>query len=194
MADTKISAMSAAGALTGAELVPLVQDGVNVKSSVIDIHNFRNAYGAWSDQTDQVGSVTAGTPMIFTVADVSDGVTLLDATKFVVPNTGVYNIQFSSQFKNSDNVQHDATIWLRKNGVDVPNTGGQITVPGRKSANILGFAIAAWNYFITLDAADYIEIIWIPESLSLTMEHVPASLSPAYPEIPSVIATIQQVA
>ena len=41
MADTKISAMTAATTpLTGAELVPLVQDGVNVKSTIEGINQF----------------------------------------------------------------------------------------------------------------------------------------------------------
>ena len=37
MADTKISAMSAAGALDGSELVPIVQGGANVRTTVTAI-------------------------------------------------------------------------------------------------------------------------------------------------------------
>ena len=60
MADQKISAMTAASALTGAELVPLVQSGVNVKSTVSALAAFAqstfSAYGAWQDSTTQIGS------------------------------------------------------------------------------------------------------------------------------------------
>jgi len=44
MADTKISAMPAASALTGAELVPVIQGGVNVRTTVQDISDFNASY------------------------------------------------------------------------------------------------------------------------------------------------------
>jgi hypothetical protein len=40
MADEKISAMPLAGALTGTEVLPMVQDGENVKVAVATIVNF----------------------------------------------------------------------------------------------------------------------------------------------------------
>jgi len=71
MADTKISAMpNATTPLTGAELVPLVQSGVNVKSTISAYNDFvRDSYfnhGAFSSNADQTGSITAGTAMTFT--------------------------------------------------------------------------------------------------------------------------------
>ena len=42
MADTKISAMPSASTLTGAELVPLVQGGVNVQTDLDGIKTFIN--------------------------------------------------------------------------------------------------------------------------------------------------------
>lgn len=45
MADEKISAMPAAAALTGAEIVPLLQGGANVKSTAQDIANLAPASG-----------------------------------------------------------------------------------------------------------------------------------------------------
>lgn len=194
MADTKISEMTAAALpLTGAELVPIVQTGTNKKTTVSDIVTFNTAYGAWSDANDQTGSITDGTAMLFTSQDVADGITLVDGTKFTVPNTGVYNFQFSAQFKNIQNEQEDVTIWFRKNGTDLPNSATQITVPARKSAGIFGYSVAAWNIFLDLNSADYIELIWLPTSLGVTLEHLPASVTPAYPAIPSIIATMNQV-
>jgi hypothetical protein len=36
--------------------------------------------------------------------------------------------------------------------------------------------------------------VWLPTSTSVTLEHLPASVTPAYPAIPSIIATMVQVA
>lgn len=193
MADQKISAMPSASALTGAELVPLVQGGANVKTTVSTLINFSRVYGAFSSTADQTGSVSAGTAMTFTGTDIADGVTLASGSHLVVPNTGKYNLQFSAQLQNTDNAQNDVTIWFRINGVDVPNSATQITVPARKSAGIYGFAVAAWNIFLDMTAGQYAEIIWLPVSTQVSIQAIPASVSPAYPAIPSVIATMNQV-
>jgi hypothetical protein len=194
MADQKISAMPNAATLTGAELVPLVQSGANVKTTLSSLRAFDNAYGGFSDSTDQVGNVSAGTVVTFNTVDVADGVTLVSASRITVPNTGVYNLQFSIQFKNTSNAQEDGTVWLRINGVDLANSATQYTVPARKSASIFGYQVAALTFLLNLNANDYVEIAWIPTAAAVTIEHLPPSLSPAYPAIPSVIATMMQVA
>lgn len=193
MADTKISAMTAATLpLTGTELVPIVQGGDNKKTTVGDIAAINVAYGAWSDSTDQTGSTTAGTAMTFNTQDVTDTVTLVDNTKITVPHTGIYDLQFSSQFRNTDNAQHEVVVWFKVNGTDVPNSATRLTVPSRKSSNIYGYAVAAWNIFLDMNSSDYVEVFWQPSSLLITMEHDSAGAT--YPAIPSVIVTIQQVA
>lgn len=194
MADQKISAMPSATTLTGAELVPLVQSGANVKTTLDVLRAYDNAYGGFSDSTDQTGSVAAGTVMTFNTIDVTDGVTLVSGSRITVPNTGKYQLQFSSQFKNTNNAQEDATVWLRINGVDLGNSATQYTIPARKSAGIFGYGVASLTFLLSMNANDYVEIVWIPTNTTVIMEHLPASVTPAYPAIPSVIATMTQVA
>lgn len=69
MADEKISAMPAAGALTGNEVVPLVQGGNNVKSLLSAILTFfAGAPGAIGGTTPNTGA--------FTTVTASGGVTV----------------------------------------------------------------------------------------------------------------------
>lgn len=194
MSDQKISAMPAAATLTGAELVPLVQSGANVQTTLNAIRAFDNAYGGFSDGTDQTGSISAGTVMTFNTVDVADGITLASGSQITVPNIGKYSLQFSAQFKNTDNAQHDTTVWLRINGVDLANSATQYTIPQRKSASIFGYGVASLTFMLDLTANDYVQIVWLPSNATVTLEHLPASVSPAYPAIPSIIATIFQVA
>lgn len=193
MADQKISAMPTAAALDGTELVPLVQSGANVKATISTLSQFAHNYGAFSDSTDQTGSVSAGTAMTFNTTDIADGVTVASNSRLTVPEDGIYDLQFSAQLKNTDNSQHEVIIWFRVNGVDVANSATHITVPARKSASIFGYAVASWNIFLDMNASQYVEIIWLPSSTLVTVEHLPSSASPAYPASPSVIATVQQV-
>ena len=193
MADQKISAMPNAATLTGAELVPMVQGGANVKTTLDAIKAAGRTFGAFSSANDQTGSITSGTVMTFTGTDIADGITLASGSQLTVPNDGIYNLQFSAQLKNVENAQHDVTIWFRINGSDVPNSATQVTVPARKSAGIFGYGVASWNIFLDMNAGDYAQIVWLPEIVTLTLEALPSSVSPAYPSIPSVIATMNQV-
>lgn len=194
MADQKISAMPSAATLTGAELIPLVQSGANVKTTLDTLRAFDNAYGGFSDSTDQAGNVSAGTVITFNTIDVADGVSLVDNSKITVPNAGKYNLQFSIQFKNTNNAQDDATVWLKINGSDLANSATQYTIPARKSAGIFGYGVASLTFLLDLNANDYVQIFWVPTNVLVSIEHLPASVSPAYPAIPSIIASMIQVA
>jgi hypothetical protein len=194
MADQKISAMPSASTLTGAELIPLVQSGVNVQATLDVIRGYDNAYGAWSDSTDQTGSITAGTAVTYNTQDVSDGITLASNSRVTVPNTGKYNLQFSLQFKNIENAQQEVVIWLKVNGLDLANSATIYTIPARKNASIFGYNVGALTFLLDLTANDYVEVFWLPSIATLTMEHLPASVSPAYPAVPSAIVQMIQTA
>ena len=198
MADQKISAMpSAATPLTGAELVPLVQGGSNVQSTLSNFGEYARTkyfnHGAWQDTTIQTNGITAGAPFTFNTADVLDGITLVDNSKLTVPLTGVYNIQWSGQFQNVENTIEDVTVWLRINGVDVAGSAGVISLAARKSATIFARTIIGWNYFLSLTAGQYVQIVWLPSVASITVPSFPASITPAHPSTASVIVTVNQV-
>jgi hypothetical protein len=152
-------------------------------------------YGAFQDSTDQTAaSTTTAYPMTFDTTDFSNGVYLSNSSRMNVRNAGIYNVQFSVQLENTDNVQHDVDIWFRKNGTNITASNSKFTVPARKSASIFGHVIAAINYFVELAANDYIEIVWRTESTDVSLEQTPAESSPTRPATPSVIATMQYVA
>ena len=199
MADQKISAMPTATVpLTGAELMPLVQDGANVKSTISAYGDYARTkyfnHGAWQDTTTQTGSITAGTPFKYNTADVTDGVTLVSGSRLTVPIAGVYNIQWSGQFQNVENTIENVIVWLRIDGVDVAGSAGQISIDARKSATIFAKTIIGWNYFLTLTAGQYVEIVWLPSVASITLPALPATLvAPIHPSTASVIVTVNQV-
>ena len=152
-------------------------------------------YGAFQDSTDQTAaSTTVAYPMTFDTTDFSNGVYLSNSSRMNVRNAGIYNLQFSVQLENIDNVQHDVDIWFRKNGTNITASNSKFTVPARKSASIFGHVIGAINYFVELAANDYVEIVWRTESTDVSLEQTPAESSPTRPATPSVIATMQYVA
>ena len=199
MADTKISAMSnAATPLTGAELVPLVQSGVNLKSTIANFGQYARStfsnYGAFQDTTAQTGSVTTPNLMTFNTTDYTSGVTLVSGTRLTAAVAGTYNFQWSAQFQNLDQFPQDVTVWIRVNGTDVPGSAGRIGISGRKSAGVATHNISGWNYFVGLTAGQYIELVWVPTNIAVTIQTYPLSIGPpATPSTASIVATMNQV-
>lgn len=126
-----------------------------------------------------------------TVASTTITATLPSMITFDVD--GIYNIQYSIQFTNTDNnTIHDVDVWFRQNDVDISNSNSVYSVPG-KHTGANGQLIAAINFFATITAGDVIEIVWHTSSSTVYIETIPAQVSPIRPEAPSVIATAQFV-
>lgn len=151
-------------------------------------------WGSFWDNTSQAATANTPTPMLFCITDPSStGVFLSNGSRINIVNSGVYNIQFSAQFQNvANNIVHDTTIWLRINGVDVPDTAGFVSVEGQHSGTP-GSSLPAWNYILPMSAGDYVEIYYHVDDTALSLVTLPVGVSPVHPSSPAVIATVQQV-
>jgi hypothetical protein len=151
-------------------------------------------YGAFQDSTNQVAAnTTTAYPITFDTTDYTNGVTLSNSSRLNVAQAGIYNIQFSIQFKNTTNDGQDVDVWFRKNGTNISNSNSRFHLSARKSMGDPSHLIAALNFFVNLAANDYVEIMWRTTSTSVSIEHFAASSSPTRPAVPSVIATLSFV-
>ena len=147
-------------------------------------------YGAFSDITNQTAAViNTGYPMLLGVTDLTNGVTVVSGSRVTIANTGIYNIQWSGQITNTTASNHDVTIWLRKNGVDVAGSAGVVIVPP-KHGLFNGHILPAWNYLIDTIAGDYYEFVWSTENISVYLSFTGAGSPP--PSAASVIVTVTQ--
>ena len=153
-----------------------------------------NPYGAFQDGTDQTAAnTTTAYAVTFDTTDFSNGVTLSNSSRLNVAQSGIYNLQFSIQFKNTTNDGQDVDVWFRKNGTNIDNSNSRFHLTQRKSAGDPSHLIAALNFFVSLAANDYVEIMWRTTNTSVSIEHFAAGTSPTRPAIPSVIATLSFV-
>ena len=151
-------------------------------------------YGAFQDSTDQVAvSTTVAYPVTFDTTDFSNGVTVASNSRITVANAGLWNLQFSIQLTNTTSATHDVDIWFRVNGTNVPASNSRFGLAPRKSVGDPYHIIAALNYFVSLNATDYVEIMWRTNDVGVYIEHYPVSASPTRPAIPSAIATLSFV-
>ena len=151
-------------------------------------------YGAFQDTTTQaVASTTTAYPMTFDTTDYTKGIYIGSPTsRIYVRNSGLYNLQFSSQLTNADTAIHDVDIWIRKNGTNVSGTNGKVAVPNSHGGTS-GHMLPAWNYFIDLLAGEYVELVWASESTQVSMEFLAAQTTPTRPSTASVIASMSYV-
>jgi len=151
-------------------------------------------YGAFEDGTDQsAANTTTAYAITFDTTDYSNGITLSNSSRLNVAQAGIYNIQFSVQLENSTNDTQDVDIWFRKNGTDVAKSNSVFGLPARKSSGDPSHSVAALNFFISLAANDYIQIMWRTSNIGVTIQHYVAGTSPTRPITPSVIATVSFV-
>ena len=161
------------------------------------------------------GAITAGTKVVSQTSGTAGGVgsyvvsvsqerTSLTITgtlqsKIMVENSGIYNLQWSGQFQNTDNQIHDISVWLRKDATgaatDIDGSTGFVSIPARTSASAGDEAhmIVGWNYLIELQANEYVELWWSANLDTVSLQHYAAATSPTRPSTASVIATLSFV-
>jgi hypothetical protein len=194
MADQKISAMPSASTLVGDELVPLVQDGANVKATANDINAIITNHGFFYSMADQIVSANTANPVEIEETGFAQNISVVDDTKITIAVPGVYNLQFSLQLANSSSQIHTASFWIRLNGQNYANSNTDIDVPSSHGGNP-GKIVAAWNIMgISTAPNDYVELMWSTNNAAVTIEHIDGQSNPTRPATPSAIITIQQVA
>ena len=107
-------------------------------------------------------------------------------TRIYVYTPGTYNFQFSAQATKSSASLGYMWIWPAISGTDVPNSSGRVSFQGSNSD-----LIAAWNWFLPMNAGDYFELKWAVDDLNIVLVQ---DATPAFgPDIPAVILTANRV-
>jgi hypothetical protein len=150
-------------------------------------------YGQFSDTTIQSGSANTAYSMKFNTTDVAHYISVVSGSRITVDNTGLYNLQFSAQLDNSANTNELVDIWFAITGSNVANSNTQLAINKAQAGNF-GKSVAAWNILLPLSASNYVEIKWSATNSTITLSSIGTQSNPNRPAVPSVIATMTQVA
>jgi hypothetical protein len=149
-------------------------------------------YGAFSSDQDQTTTANTATLMTLNTTDFSNGVSI-SSSQITVENAGIYNLQFSVQLENTNNAPQDVFIWLKQNGTDITGSTGKVGMPARKNPGDPFHAIYGWNYFLSMQVNDYVEIYWSTTNANVSIQYYAASGTPTKPSTQSVVATLSFV-
>lgn len=108
-------------------------------------------------------------------------------TRITFANSGLFNIQFSAQIHQAANGTPSVAIWIRQNGVDVPQSNGTVDL-----SNQMHYALPSWNYLQQVNSGDYIEFYWTSTS-TVEILSAPTQSSPTIPETPGFTVTVVEV-
>jgi hypothetical protein len=149
-------------------------------------------YGQFSDTTTQSGSANTAYSMKFNTTDFALNTRIVSQSRITVDNTGLYDLQFSAQLGNTANTIIDFDIWFAYTGSNIAHSNTNVTL--NKVAGSNGRLVAAWNFATPIQAGDYIEIKWSCDAATGQIQSAQSSSTPTRPAIPSVIATLTQIA
>ena len=151
-------------------------------------------YGMFQNNvTVTLGAANTPTLVPMTTTDYANGMYAVIGDGIHVQQSGMYNYQFSIQFRNTDTQIHDAFVWLRRNGVDVPATMSAFSITSRHGG-VDGYVIGSVNFYIDLNDGDYVELWWAASSIQIDLYSIPAITSPYNrPLSPAVVATLSFV-
>jgi hypothetical protein len=154
-------------------------------------------YGAFSSNQSQTTTTNTATLMTLNTTDFSNGVSI-SSSKITVANAGIYNLQFSVQLENLNNAPQDVYIWLRQgndggSSTDITGSTGVVGMPARKNPGDPFHSIYGWNYFLSMQVNDYVQIYWSTTSSDVSIQYYAASGTPTKPSTQSVVATLSFV-
>lgn len=154
-------------------------------------------YGAFQSLVSQYAAANVAEVITFDTVDFANEVSIVDGSKIYVTNPGIYNLQWSGQFQNSDTQDHDVSVWLRKGNdggasSDITGSAGLVGVPSKHGA-FSGHILPAWNYFVSMQAEDYVQLWWSTPVTQINIQAYPAAITPVRPSTASVIATLSFV-
>jgi hypothetical protein len=146
-------------------------------------------YGAFYSTTTQTAAA-ANTPYAMTFNNTSNnyGVYIDPAASshIKVTRPTVYNMQFSLQLDKTSGGTGLFWVWIRVNGVDVPNTASQVRIQGNNAE-----IFVAANIFVPMSNGDYLQLMWAADTTSVQI--LAEAATAVHPGIPSVILTMTQV-
>ena len=150
-------------------------------------------YGSFYDTTAQTLTSTTQAKRIDIAQTYEHNGVSIDNNRIVFNYSGVYELIYSIQYKNTDASQQDIYIWFKQNGADIPNSSSIFTIPARKNDNIPAQLIAVTPFMLTLTAGDFIELYWHCSNTAVSIETFTTHSNPTIPDTPGVIVTVKQV-
>jgi hypothetical protein len=136
-------------------------------------------YGSFVRTTTQTNAGGAsGNAVSYDTTSSANNFSIVSGSRITAAVAGTYQILASLQVQKTDAGSDDVNFWIKKNGVNEPNSAYNLTLQGSGAAQ-LGYI----NWVVTLAAGEYVELWWYSADANARLLTDPA-VAP-YPAVPA---------
>jgi len=150
-------------------------------------------YGTFEERAD-ITFATANTPQVLDLSESEYTVGMsLASNRITVSYAGVYDLDVSALFVNTTSQIHEAYIWVRINGTDVPHSATKFSVI-ESHGGVDGYMPIAINHPLELDANDYVEVVASVDNTGIYLKNYAAQTTPfVRPAIPALMVNLPMI-
>jgi hypothetical protein len=166
-----------------------VGSGLSVTDGTISASLGLLNYGFFTDSTTQTNPVAnAINTVTFNVTGPANGVSVVGGTAVTVVNAGTYTELFTVIVDKTAGGTSAISIWLRLNGVDVVGSRQDLTL-----TNTLPLVFTSGNFTLNIPAGGNIQMCWSSSDTTVTLDALPAAVTPTRPTGNSVKVTLTRI-
>ena len=146
-------------------------------------------YGFFTDSTTQTNPVAnAINTITFNVTGPANGISVVGGTAITVVNAGTYTKMFTVNVDKTAGGTSTISIWLRLNGVDVVGSRQDLSL-----TNTLPLVFTSGNFTLNIPAGGNIQMCWSSSDTTVTLDTLPAAVTPTRPTGNSVKITLTRI-
>ena len=124
---------------------------------------------------NEATAVTFNTAQDNTSIDIDEN----DSTRIVFEQSGLFTVDINAQVLSNNSSAKNVYLWVRKNGIDENFSTRTMTLDGNGVYRVLHI-----TYNISVDANDYIQVMWASNDSDVELEAAPATaFAPASPSV-----------
>lgn len=173
-----------------AQRVPFIEEGTDnlVSREWYRYLNRKPRHGSFYDTTTQTAAVI-NTAYAVTFDTTITAFAINRGTppsRIYVPDTSVYNFEFSLQVDKTSGGSGIIYIWPRVNGIDVPSSASRVRIKDNNDEKV-----PSWNFMLNMQGGSYFELMWAVDTTTIQLLAEPATAF--CPAVPSAILTVFEV-
>lgn len=166
-----------------------VGSGLSVTDGVISAGAGLLNYGFFTDSTTQTNPVANAINIItYNTTGPVNGISVVLGTRITVVNAGTYTKLFTVIIDKTAGGTSTISIWMRLNGVDVVGSRQDLSL-----TNTLPLVFTSGNFTLNIPAGGYIELCWSSADTTVTLDTLPAAVTPTRPTGNSAKITLTRI-
>lgn len=163
--------------------------GLSASNGVVSASVELLNYGFFTDNTTQTNPVAnAINTVTYNTTGPVNGVSVVGNTQITVVNAGTYTKLFTVIIDKTAGGTSTISIWLRLNGVDVAGSRQDLSL-----TNTLPLVFTSGNFTLNIPAGGYIEMCWSSADTTVTLDTLPAGVTPTRPTGNSAKVTLTRI-